>query len=142
MKSHPVDEPACLKMKLPQSVADAYPVGCGLAAAIAPKTAGFIAVGGCNMTMEAAATALGGAGNVVDRPVVDKTGLTGKSDFTVEFAPETNDRRADDGPAFPPQSAGPTFYEALREQLGLRLVPQKGLVDVIVIDHLERPRED
>lgn len=142
LKLHPLDDPACVKMKLPQSVADAYPVGCGLAALVAPKTAGSMAVGGYNMTMAAAATALGGAGDVVDRPVVDKTGLTGKFDFTVEFAPETNDGRADDGAGFSHQSAGPTFYEALREQLGLRLVPQKGMVDVIVIDHLERPRED
>jgi uncharacterized protein (TIGR03435 family) len=85
---------------------------------------------------------LGGAGNVVDRPVVDKTGLSGKFDFTVEFAPEMNDRRVDDESAFPAQSTGPTFYEALREQLGLKLVPQKGMADVIVIDHLERPREN
>jgi uncharacterized protein (TIGR03435 family) len=142
LKPHPVDDPACLKMQMPPSVADAYPVGCGLAASIAPKTAGATAVGGYNLTMEAAATALGGAGNVVDRPVVDKTGLVGKFDFTIEFAAETNDRRADDGPAFPTQSSGPTFYEALREQLGLRLVAQKGLVGLIVIDHLERPREN
>ena len=57
--------------------------------------------------MEAAATALGGAGNVVDRPVVDKTGLVGKFDFTIEFAAETNDRRADDGPAFQINRRGP-----------------------------------
>jgi uncharacterized protein DUF3738 len=66
--------------------------------------------------------------------VVDKTGLTGTFDFTLEFAPETNDRRTDDGTSLAPQSAGPTFYEALREQLGLKLVTQKGLVDVIVIE--------
>ena len=74
--------------------------------------------------------------------MVNRTGLTGNFDFTVEFAPETNDRRADDGPASPAQSPGITFYEALREQLGLRLVPRTGLVDVIVIDHLERPTEN
>jgi uncharacterized protein (TIGR03435 family) len=99
-------------------------------------------VGGYNMTMAAVATALGGAGDVVDRPVVDKTGLMGKFDFTVEFAPETTDRRADDGGSFSSQASGPTFYEALREQLGLRMVAQKGLADVIVLDHLERLQQD
>ena len=142
LKPHPVDDPACLKMQIPQTVAGAYPGGCGLAAAIAPKAAGSVAVGGYNMTMVTVATALGGAGDVVDRPVVDKTGLMGKFDFTVEFAPETTDRRADDGGSFSSQASGPTFYEALREQLGLRMVAQKGLADVIVLDHLERLKQD
>jgi uncharacterized protein (TIGR03435 family) len=142
LKPHPVDDPSCLKMQIPQPVAGAYPGGCGLAAAVAAKAAGSVAVGGYNMTMATVATALGGAGSVVDRPVVDKTGLMGKFDFTVEFAPETTDRRADDGGSFPSQSSGPTFYEALREQLGLRVVAQKGVADVIVIDHLERLKED
>jgi uncharacterized protein (TIGR03435 family) len=142
LKPHPEDDPACLKMQLPQTVAGAYPGGCGLAAAIAPQATGSVAVGGYNMTMAAVATALGGAGNVVDRPVVDKTGLMGKFDFTVEFVPETNDRRADDGGSFSSQSSGPTFYEALREQLGLRMVAQRGVADVIIIDHLERPKKD
>lgn len=115
-------------------------MGCGLAAAVAPK--GSVAAGGYNMTMAAVAVALGGAGNVVDRPVVDKTGLVGKFDFTVEFAPETNDRRADDGGSFPFQSSGPTFYEALREQLDLKVVSQKGMEDVVVIDHLDRVKEN
>ena len=79
----------------------------------------------------------------LDRPVVDKTGLTGKYDFTLKWIPD--DRRTptvgqqgtDDTP--PP---GPSIFTAIQEQLGLRLEPQKGPVEVLVIDHVERPSEN
>jgi uncharacterized protein (TIGR03435 family) len=69
----------------------------------------------------------------VGRMIVDKTGLDGKRfDFEVTWA---DDRRAAD----PSADAGPSIFTALEEQLGLKLVPAKGPVEVLVIDHIERP---
>jgi uncharacterized protein (TIGR03435 family) len=137
LKAHPEDDPSCSKVKIQAAVAGAYPGGCGMAASIAPKTAGNMAVAGYNMTMDAIAPALGGSGNIVDRPMVDKTGLTGKFDFTVEFTPDKNGGAGVD--AGSPDLAGLTAVEAFREQLGLKLVVEKAMVDVVVIDHLEKP---
>jgi uncharacterized protein (TIGR03435 family) len=75
----------------------------------------------------------------VDRPVLDRTGLTGTFDVSLEWslAPD---------PAQPPDSlpadTGPTFLEALEEQLGLKLKSAKGPVDVLVVDHVEHPTEN
>lgn len=68
----------------------------------------------------------------VGRIVVDKTGLEGSYDFTVDFAPEGADA----------SDTRPSLFTALEEQLGLKLVPSKGPVDVIVVDHIERPSEN
>jgi len=77
----------------------------------------------------------------VDRPVLDKTGLVGKFDFIMEFTPQFNGPLPP-GSNFQPDESGPTFLEALKEQLGLKLDPQKGPVDVIVVDHVEIPSEN
>ena len=81
------------------------------------------------------------------RLVVDKTGLKGEYDFTLKWTP-------DEGPGQPcaavrpemprrrPDASGPTIFTALQEQLGLKLETQKGPVDTIVIDHVERPSEN
>ncbi|MGB7265792.1 MAG: TIGR03435 family protein [Terracidiphilus sp.] len=65
----------------------------------------------------------------VGREVVNKTGLEGGYDFTLDYAPDGAD-------ASDPR---PSIFTALEEQLGLKLVPSKGPVDVIVVDHVERP---
>ena len=62
---------------------------------------------------------------VLDRPVIDTTGLKGRYDFTLEWAQRDPD-------------TGPSLFTALQEQLGLRLVAQKGPVEVLVIDHVEK----
>jgi uncharacterized protein (TIGR03435 family) len=96
--------------------------------------------------------------NQIGHPVVDKTGLTGRYDFNLEFAPSNNDR----GPlgamrgivgAGPSQAAGanpgagpaPTATEvgidlagAMQQQLGLRLVKGKGMLDVVVVDRADK----
>lgn len=65
-----------------------------------------------------------------DRPVMDKTGLTGRFDFDLTWAP----------PATGGDLANaPDLFTAVQEQLGLKLEPQKGPVEVMVIDHAEKP---
>jgi uncharacterized protein (TIGR03435 family) len=67
----------------------------------------------------------------IDRPVVDKTGLTGKYDFTLDWSSSDE-----------PSSTAPSIFTALQEQLGLKLESAKGPVAVLVIDHIERPSEN
>ena len=71
------------------------------------------------------------------RMVVDRTGLTGSWDFELTFAPEN---RGPDAPPADPNA--PSFFTAIQEQLGLKLEPTKGPVDVLVIDGVEKPVED
>ena len=72
----------------------------------------------------------------VQRVVRNRTGLSGKYDFDVEYTPDsTTDPQA--APSF-----GTGLATALREQLGLRLDSTKGPVDVLVINHVERPTPD
>jgi uncharacterized protein (TIGR03435 family) len=67
----------------------------------------------------------------VDHPVFDKTGLSGKYDFTLRWnALETDD------------SDAPSIFTAMTEQLGLKLESAKSPVEVLVIDHVERPSEN
>ena len=62
------------------------------------------------------------------RPVEDHTGLQGNFDFQIEWAPDEN-----------PNSAAPSLFTVLTEQLGLKLRPAKGSVDTFVIDQIARP---
>jgi uncharacterized protein (TIGR03435 family) len=64
-------------------------------------------------------------------PVVDRTGLRGTYDYNVVFARQN--RLDDSAPALP---------EAIRNELGLQLERGKGMVEVIVIDHVEKPSEN
>jgi uncharacterized protein (TIGR03435 family) len=73
------------------------------------------------------------------RPVYDKTGLTGKYDFTLTYARENLTAPGAGMDAPPQMDTAPPLAKALEEQLGLKLVPAKGNMDVIVIDHVERP---
>jgi uncharacterized protein (TIGR03435 family) len=72
-------------------------------------------------------------GNMTGHLVENKTGLTGVYDFTLEYSEY-------DPPK--PDSAAPSIYTAIEEQLGLKLESAKGPVQVLVIDHVERPSEN
>jgi uncharacterized protein (TIGR03435 family) len=86
---------------------------------------------------------------VLDRPVVDKTGLTGRYDFQCTFTPDESqfgghpppmpnqDKNAGSSDAATP--AAPSLYDALQQELGLKLAAEKTAVDVIAIDHVEKP---
>ncbi len=72
-------------------------------------------------------------------PIVDQTGLEGRYDFTLRWSSQQS---PDPGSGQENRADAPTFFTAVQEQLGLRLVPSKGPVEVIVIDHIERPTEN
>ena len=76
--------------------------------------------------------------NRLGAPVKDETGLTGFYDFTLESRDPLS------SPADAQQSAGspPDIFRAVEDQLGLKLTATKGLVDILVIDHIERPSEN
>jgi uncharacterized protein (TIGR03435 family) len=70
------------------------------------------------------------------RPVVDRTGLTGTFDFSVNWLPTPQSSVAPATEA-PLDSSGPSFEEALHEQLGLKLKPDHAPIRTLVIDHVE-----
>lgn len=76
---------------------------------------------------------------VLDRPVVDKTGLTGKYDFDLEWTPDEGQF----GGAFKvspaEDSPKPSLFAAVQQQLGLRFEATRGRVEVMVMDRVERP---
>lgn len=76
----------------------------------------------------------------VGRTVVDKTGLKAVYDFTLQFAPDDNIAvPTAGGSSSAPDPTAPSIFTAVQEQLGLKFESGKGPVDVIVIDHVERP---
>jgi len=94
-----------------------------------------------NATMQLLLVNLAG---ITGRPVLDRTGLTGRYNFTLEYAPEFGGP----GPGGPGEKsevasgssdAGPSIFAAIQEQLGLKLEATKGPVEVIVIDRAEKP---
>jgi uncharacterized protein (TIGR03435 family) len=95
-----------------------------------------------------------GLSNQLGRTVVDKTGLKGIYDFTLKWTPDESQGQTFKGPgdggephpsadsAPPPEGSGPTVFTALEEQLGLKLESQKGPVEILCIDQVEKPSEN
>jgi len=70
------------------------------------------------------------------RPVVDQTGLSGRFDFTLQWTPEYKRPHNDDGVL---DVSGPSLFEALKEQFGMKLESAKAPVQVLLIDHIDPP---
>jgi uncharacterized protein (TIGR03435 family) len=82
----------------------------------------------------------------VQRPVIDRTGLTGTWDFTMTYAAEPSQIAPGvlaPGTQPPPADPNaPSLFTALQEQLGLKLESARGAVEVLVVERAERPAED
>jgi uncharacterized protein (TIGR03435 family) len=95
---------------------------------------------GGGLTIGALANHLAG---FVNRPVLDRTDLKGRFDFDLVWMPDQPARPSDADAAGPRGDPNlPSIYTAVHEQWGLKLDAQRGPVDVLVIDSVERPTED
>ena len=97
------------------------------------------------VTVDALVHWLAGYSEIGGRTVVNQTGLSGTYDFTLRWTRERLTSAAQqDSPdsLISPESEGPALLTGLQEQLGLRLVSTKGPVEVLVIDHIEKPSEN
>jgi uncharacterized protein (TIGR03435 family) len=112
----------------------ALPLPCGVIAHLPKTTPGSERFGGRDVTLAMLATSLPTQTGMatLPRPVIDETGLKGKYDFFLEWTPEDTSEVNN-------QESGGTFRDALKQQLGLKLKPDKGAVEVLVIDHVEPP---
>jgi uncharacterized protein (TIGR03435 family) len=110
-----------------------YPVLCGAFYQVAPKNPSHYVGGARNVPMSTVAESLT---QFIDgaMPVVDRTGLTGSYDFLIDFALAGGGDSLD--------AIGPTFLDAVRDQLGLRFDNQVAPVDILVIDHVEEPSQN
>ena len=129
----------CSAPDTPSRMAPDGKVACGL---LVSQAAGSASLRGGGQTMADFARSLG---EYVDRPLVDRTGLTARYDLELQF---TADRSALVGAA-PPGGLSATVDSdvaplptALLEQLGLRLTSEQGRVDVLVIDRVSQPTEN
>ncbi len=95
-----------------------------------------VSVRGGGATMAMLASLLEGP---AQRLVIDRTGLTGRWDYEVNYTPDRS--QMPPGVELPPSidPNGPSLFTALEEQLGLELRPARGPVEVLVIDSVQQP---
>ena len=149
LRPHPSDAPCSSAPPPPGSapgpsatVAGGFPEICGVLAGVQASAPGRFRGGARNVPLAMLASTVSIPEITgVNRPVLDKTGLTGTYDFVIEFTPQFTGPLPP-GANFQPDPTGPTFLEALKEQLGLKLESQTGPVDVIVVDHVDHPSEN
>lgn len=123
---NPPSQPAALK---------GLPIACGVIAHLPPSAPGNLHFGGRNIPLSLLVSSLPTQTGMatLPRPVIDQTGLSGTFDLSLEWLPENDDTPSQG------DEAGTTFRAALKNQLGLKLVSQKGPVDILIIDHVEHP---
>jgi uncharacterized protein (TIGR03435 family) len=145
LQPHPADYPCSSVPQASQNtvgnqVEGQYPVLCSGLFALPPGAPGRQRFGARNVTLEFIANQLSAVGQL-ERPVIDRTGLAGNFDFALEWTPE----RLAAQPAvtdLQPDPTGPTFLEAIKDQLGLKLESQKGPAQLLILDHVEHPTEN
>ncbi len=122
----------------PPAPAEFASLPCGMTLLGISNIPGRVRGGGRDVDLDYIAAFLTGTGfrgTAPDRPVVNETGLSGNYDFAIEFVPDAS--ALPNGVA--PDPNGPSFPEALEDQLGLKLKAEKASVGVLVVDHIEEP---
>jgi uncharacterized protein (TIGR03435 family) len=151
-KLEPAKEGGCTPRDLshpPTSVAPGQPIPIFCDEVMMRVDRRVVTLEGHGMKMAELAHGLVLEGTLLGRPVIDKTGFTGVFDFHLRCAPvDSGDGggkgggRGDPNPSSSLDSSEPSIFEALEKQLGLKLVAEKGPVEFLVIDHVEKPSEN
>ena len=84
--------------------------------------------------------------NIMEQPVVDRTGLTDRYDFSLRYTPDASARLTNVPNAVAPRTADadalPDLFASFQQQLGLKLESTRGPVDIVVVDSIDRPSEN
>jgi uncharacterized protein (TIGR03435 family) len=142
LRPHPAGDDTCSNVVAsldhqsePETPAAAVPTVCGgLVSVGVPSAPSHVRIGGRKVALALLAAHLGEMGQF-DRPIVDRTGLTGTFDFALEWGPDPVS-----GAAAPEdhEDRQTNLQEALQDQLGLKLERQKAPLDVLLIDHVDQ----
>jgi uncharacterized protein (TIGR03435 family) len=116
----------------PSTTAEGFPIVCGVIAHLPASSPGLTNFGGRAVPLGLLASSLPTQTGMMTlpHPVIDETGLSGTFDFRLEWLPDS-DTLAD--------ATGPTFVQALKEQLGLKLQQKTGPIELMVLDRVEHP---
>jgi bla regulator protein blaR1 len=121
-----------------EKVPSFFPITCGDYSIRPGPTGGRMVLWGSrNTTMDLLAAHLNDRGDI-GKPVVDRSGLNGRFDFTMQWTMEYLPVST----PVPPDTPVTTFLEALKDQLGMKLEPTRAAMKVLVVDSLERPTEN
>jgi uncharacterized protein (TIGR03435 family) len=144
LRLHRADDPVCITpataLRGPASVdAEGFPERCGGPQSMKPSVPGRMKSGGRDVPMSRFAAIMTGVG-VVDRPMVDQMELQGTVDYSLEWIQVA--ANVPFGADFHPDESAPTFEEALKQQLGIKMVSEKGPIDFFIVDHVEHASEN
>lgn len=143
LRLHRADDPVCAKPTISQNPnevdAEGYPEVCGGPYGVMPSKTGRMKSGGRDVSMARLTAILTGVG-VVDRPMLDNTGIQRTVDYSMDWR-KVADQVAPGTPLELDEDA-PTFADALKEQLRINMLPQKGPSELFLVDHIERPSEN
>jgi uncharacterized protein (TIGR03435 family) len=143
LRLHRADDPVCAKPGASQNPnevdAEGYPEVCGGPYGMRPSKPGRMKSGGRDVSMARFTAIMTGVG-VVDRPMLDKTGIQGTVDYSLEWRKVID--QVPRGAPLELDEDAPTFADALKEQLGIKMLSQKGPSELFVVDHIEKPSEN
>ena len=140
LRQHPADSEACTPFSAgaAATLPGGFPAACGVF--LSHFDSGRMHTSARDVTISQIASALTASPFNVNRPVTDSTGLSGAFDFSIDFAPDAPIKL--NGENTPIDESAPTFLEALREQLGLKLESRTRAMPVLVVDHVEEASEN
>lgn len=117
--------------------ADIFPAACDVFAI--RNAQGALLLAARNITLDRMARTFGTLPGeaIINRPVINETGLAGNFDFTLQYRPDAPIALNGGNMAF--DENAPTFLEALKDQLGMKLKAETGPLQTIVVDHIEEP---